>query len=90
MTNNPTEQPVTVEQVDREAAVAMMSGNAFSKQEILAGKNDTYWLVQAFARHRLAAINEGLRLAADVARNDNDPREDIATAIEALMKGEGA
>ncbi len=50
-----TDAPVTVEQCDRDRAAGTTASFQY-RESILAGEQDTGRLVQAFARHRLAAL----------------------------------
>jgi len=103
MPNNQTEQPVTVEQAARIAYVAYIrrkngdDTDLGALNALMTGDWDSHHGVQI----ALLGINEGLRLAAEecrsmsktcVGHNAMDLAEacdDCATAIEALMKGEG-
>ncbi len=65
--------PVTVTQADREAAaefsatVARCSMKEPQIADCLAGKQDNALIVQAFARHRLAAEERGAKMALEAA-----------------------
>lgn len=59
--------PVLVTEADREAAAsgyfAWISGNPVMPAKMRAGTADDHSMVQAFARHRLAALDEAARAA---------------------------
>lgn len=91
-----TTTPSEVTQADREAAVGFMSpGGVLSRKDILSGEGDDIELVQAFARHRIAALtnrDEAIEEAAKVAEDFRGPPplrhlgtcRGIAKAIRAL------
>lgn len=95
-----TEQLVSVEQVDREAAAGYISNDGLryrTAQDMAFGRHDGNRLVQAFARHRLDAIaaigkeRDGLRealkpfaLAADDLDDQHGERSDIWEAPAAM------
>jgi len=87
---------VEVRQEDREAAAkwAKMQGRPQQAANMRRGSCDSAPLVQAFARHRIAAENAALERAAKVAEkwiepvmatpHENATYRSIATAIRAL------
>lgn len=87
---------VEVTQADREAAAkwAKMQGRPQQAANMRRGSCDSAPLVQAFARHRIAAENAALEEAAKVAEkwiepvmatpHENATYRSIATAIRAL------
>lgn len=86
---------VEVTQDDRDAAASSLGWKSVQfLREIRAGDHDSTDLVQAFARHRIAAENAALEEAAKVAEkwiepvmatpHENATYRSIATAIRAL------
>lgn len=92
-----------VDQDVREAAAPLFGGGEQNWESVVRGKADNHPIVQAFARMKEAGRQQGLREAAEVARNPgfieardtewdagvNDAKRIIAAAITALMEGEG-
>jgi len=90
--------PVTVTQADREAAaefsatVARCSMKEPQIADCLAGKQDNTLIVQAFARHRLAAEERGARMALEAAAKVFEAEADtwVQTPLRGAMKRKGA
>jgi hypothetical protein len=78
---------VPVEQVDRDAAAALiwkLNWYSAEKRDIIRdGKNDTHPVVEAFARHRLAAISLTLEEAARVA---DDAATEVSIRIDNMVR----
>lgn len=57
---------LTVEQVDRDAAIVYARGelqwSGYRRNAVQQGQNDDHPLVQAFAAHRIAALEEAARV----------------------------
>lgn len=72
-----TSNPITVEQVDRDAAAIYLGPfDRFAAEDIWAGGLDDHSLVQAFAKHRIAAAEaateaEGERILSVIAEMMN-------------------
>jgi hypothetical protein len=71
--HNPAQ--IVPEQVDREAAIdlAVETDDFYDSiwvNDVRVGRLDEWPTVQAFARHRLLGRDEGLRRAAEIARED--------------------
>ena len=76
---------MTVTQADREAAAsayfAWISGNPVIPEKMCSGKADDHTMVQAFARHRIQALEMALKLmgcrrASAVAWREETPSDD--------------
>lgn len=88
---SPSREAVEVTQGDRDAAASTYTG--MTRHNVLSGGRDEYPLVQAFARHRLAARREAIEEAAGVALEQRcergTPWDRACVAIAAAIRGVG-